>query len=1078
MTASAPWSVKGIDPKAREIAKDLARRSGMTLGEWLNQMILDDGVADEVAPARPAALSTPDPAPSYERFEAPEHPGDDVLRASQALDRLSARIEAAEQRATLAISGIDQSVAGVLSRLETTEREQTAVSARFEGAVGELAEEHARMSERLQRMELEAVAPPSVEAVRSMEGALAKVASHLYDGEARADERFGDLRRELDGLNARLAAGPSPAAADEQAEAVVERLTGRLSEAEERTTTAMRGLEASFARLDERLAGAETRIAGRASEANLEQLAASLSARVDAARAEMADKIREAADGRFERMERTLSEMTGHVEEAERRSTHAIERMGHEVLRMADTLGRRVQEVEHRSADAIEQVGGDVARMAQSMENRLERSDEAGARALEKLGGEIARITERLSERIANAERRSAQAMDDVGEQVSRVSERLQDRQERTSTELSERIRLSEERTARLLEDARERIDQRLEETQKRIAEAVPPAPVSIPGFGHNAFADPDVGPFGRERFDSPASAYADPDVAPFRADDFAPLTEPDSFITPSRFEPETARFDDERRIEPEADIFVDDSRPEPAPVFGERGREPASFAAESHVEPEPRSFGGFSPDDLIAPRRGDEDEDVFIEPTQPAEEPAPARLKAEEAAPEAADEFEPEARTIFGAAPEAHEAEAVAEAHDDEPEEPEFKPTAPLSTRELIEQARAAARAANQSPAEARAGKARKADSRGGMFGGLGRKPDTRKKGRGGSTLTTALFVSGGAAALSVALVGYELVLQKPGGALPNRVAEVMGLGGVKSAVNGEKPAAGEGGQPLAAVALAPTANNAPAAAAPAPTAAQNEAGAEIYADGVRRVEAKDNSGVAIVTKAANLGYAPAQFYLAKLYESGAAGLKKDPGQARAWTERAAEGGDQKAMHNLALYYFEGTGGPKNTTLAAQWFHKAADLGLVDSQYNLARLYEEGFGVSQNPAEAYKWYLIAARSGDAESRTSAQRLKAQLSPEAQSAAERAASGFQAQGPQLGAPQQLAQATVAPAGGSADITTAQRGLSRLGYYQGPYDGVGSPALSLAIAAYQRDQGLQSTGVLDGAVVQRLSPAAQ
>jgi len=29
MTSGAPWSVKGIDPKAREIAKDLARRSGM-----------------------------------------------------------------------------------------------------------------------------------------------------------------------------------------------------------------------------------------------------------------------------------------------------------------------------------------------------------------------------------------------------------------------------------------------------------------------------------------------------------------------------------------------------------------------------------------------------------------------------------------------------------------------------------------------------------------------------------------------------------------------------------------------------------------------------------------------------------------------------------------------------------------------------------------------------------------------------------------------------------------------------------------------------------------------------------------
>ncbi|HTN41330.1 MAG TPA: hypothetical protein VLZ84_09285, partial [Asticcacaulis sp.] len=41
MSANAPWSVKGIDARAREVAKDLARRSGMTLGEWLNQMILE-----------------------------------------------------------------------------------------------------------------------------------------------------------------------------------------------------------------------------------------------------------------------------------------------------------------------------------------------------------------------------------------------------------------------------------------------------------------------------------------------------------------------------------------------------------------------------------------------------------------------------------------------------------------------------------------------------------------------------------------------------------------------------------------------------------------------------------------------------------------------------------------------------------------------------------------------------------------------------------------------------------------------------------------------------------------------------
>ena len=66
--AAAPWSVKGIDPKAREIAKDLARRSGMTLGEWLNSMIMEDGEDEEgyaTLPRRPhvACLLYTSPSP-------------------------------------------------------------------------------------------------------------------------------------------------------------------------------------------------------------------------------------------------------------------------------------------------------------------------------------------------------------------------------------------------------------------------------------------------------------------------------------------------------------------------------------------------------------------------------------------------------------------------------------------------------------------------------------------------------------------------------------------------------------------------------------------------------------------------------------------------------------------------------------------------------------------------------------------------------------------------------------------------------------------------------------------------------
>ena len=64
MSAAAPWSVKGIEPRAREIAKDLARRSGMTLGEWLNTMIMEDGDDGEgVVPLS----RRPHAADSYER---------------------------------------------------------------------------------------------------------------------------------------------------------------------------------------------------------------------------------------------------------------------------------------------------------------------------------------------------------------------------------------------------------------------------------------------------------------------------------------------------------------------------------------------------------------------------------------------------------------------------------------------------------------------------------------------------------------------------------------------------------------------------------------------------------------------------------------------------------------------------------------------------------------------------------------------------------------------------------------------------------------------------------------------------
>jgi len=207
-------------------------------------------------------------------------------------------------------------------------------------------------------------------------------------------------------------------------------------------------------------------------------------------------------------------------------------------------------------------------------------------------------------------------------------------------------------------------------------------------------------------------------------------------------------------------------------------------------------------------------------------------------------------------------------------------------------------------------------------------------------------------------------------------------------------------------------------------------------------------------------------------MYESGKGGVKKDMAEARRWSERAANAGDPRAMHNLALYYFKGEGGPRNTTTAATWFRKAADMGLVDSQFNLAQLYEQGLGVSQNPAEAYKWFEIAGRSGDATARGRAASLRNQLTAEAQRTAERSALAFRPQ------TQVQTASAAASTAASTNLGMAQRVLSQLGYYQGPRDGVPSPALQMAISAYQRDQGLPANGSVDAETYKRLSVYAR
>ena len=919
----APWSVKGIDPKAREVAKELARRSGMTLGEWLNRVILEDDLPEEVTSeahfgARPtrAVFET---SKSFQPSQLSAARPDELGRVAYALDRLTDRIEASETRTGLAISGVEHSVRHAVARIESAERETMAYAARHDAAAERLEAEQNRYGERLRRVEMDAAGPRSVEALKALEQSVSRVAGHLYEGETRT-------RETMTGLEARIARAEAFAGGDTDVmiEEVVSRLGQRLADAETRTTEALDGLRGSLAELDRRMTSGEG-AAPSDLDQRFETLAEQLTRRVEDARSEIAGRLANSSVGQ---VEARLAELAAQLNAAEQRQARAIDAMGREVLTMAETLHKRVQSAEQRSGEAIEQVGGEIARIAGAVESRLGRVDQLHAEALERLGTEIGRITERLTDRLLQSERRAAQAIDDVGEQVAKVTERVEQRHERASSDLAERIRQSEERTQRLLNEARRSLVERPPATPEAPVEATPAVSRAAP-----------IEAFGPELFS---------------------------------------------RAEPVSHPVLDPANP----LFGEE-----DFAAAD----------GFAP---------------IAEPP----ESLPEQSLSE-----------------------------VAEA----PAEPE---AASLSTREVIEQARAAARAAEgaQRPVSPKPALRRgRSLHGGGIFGAL-------KPGRPTSTWQTALMVAGGAAFLSVGAAGVVL-LEGPGARPDTPIAPVF-----ESA-------------PRAAVALAPQAVTPSAAlpgfsaaeppAAEAPPPAPVDALATAFVSALQGVGKHEPGALGRLKAIADAGHTPAQLALARLYADGKGGVTPSLAEARRWTVRAAEAGDPAAMHNLALYYFRGEGGPQDTAAAANWFRKAAQHGVVDSQYNLGQLYQAGSGVPRDMAEAYKWFSIAAIAGDAPSRAAAIGLEDSLTTAQLAAAETAADRFQAvsDGAAQGPMPRVASLDSGPA-----LAKAQKVLGRLGYYKGPADGAMSRNLKLAVATYQRDQGLAATGSLDPATASRLS----
>jgi localization factor PodJL len=249
-------------------------------------------------------------------------------------------------------------------------------------------------------------------------------------------------------------------------------------------------------------------------------------------------------------------------------------------------------------------------------------------------------------------------------------------------------------------------------------------------------------------------------------------------------------------------------------------------------------------------------------------------------------------------------------------------------------------------------------------------------------------------------------------------------------------------------------------------------------YADG-RGVKQDMAFAAKWYEKAANLGFAPAQYRIGNFYEKGI-GVERDIAKAKTWYQMAAEQGNASAMHNLAVLFAMTAGGTPDNESAARWFQAAADLGVKDSQFNLGILAAKGVGMKQNLEEAYKWFDLVAQTGDKDAAAKRDEVGKALRPEQLERARAAAKLWKAKPIDTAANSadipdawQDAPTTTASIDMKKAVQNIQRILNKNGYAAGSDDGVMGDKTRNAIMAFQSDNAMKPTGLVDEKLVKAL-----
>ncbi|WDI30312.1 hypothetical protein PUV54_10115 [Hyphococcus flavus] len=931
MKSNAPWSVKGIERDAREAAKEAARREGMTVGEWLNQMIYSHGQEGASSSGEIEGLKLRD--------------------IVTAIEHLRNRIVEAEKKNVDSLSHLSRNVGGVVERVQRLERVKPQ-----EGTYQDL-------DERLGKIEKAGGDRNRIDALKALEKAVSQVAVQFSSAQKTTLHRLDSAEAQLQEFAERIdRVGEGDNAADVNSlRTAIEGLAERVARAEKVASEAAALKDAAATSADPEFVeqtGARLRVLG--------------------------DEIKRGED-QIRAFEKTISKLADQIEAAEKRSSDGVQKVAETIAEVREQITAEVSDkdspdVEALVASARQETEAKLEGLQRSfdeMKKRMEALRDSAASSTSPAPADQATAKQDAIETVADSADASSPAQTDLEEAGAGDQNEIDELEDavaaleadteaeedpfafdddiETETEDDASAEAGDDFTFQLDDDAEEDagsepVQAAGEETQVGDARSrLAKVRNALTGDG-----------FSEEHEEEPSSEDEDDELSALLSD----LDE----VSPEQFDDE----DDEdvqdpgtASLAPASNVEFDDSEDD------EDGEDVSEVQSEAGAE-----YAGDHGEES-AVETDDEEQDDYA---------ASARRRAEEAASQddsgekrlTRRNLTAKQRAILAARARQKRLTAESEHVEDDDEAPKQEHqslsqdqssenevdetnASPASRFAKITSALSAARSrlgrnkSNDDDINAETTNAVPQDEDEPRRNGDRAALETLKATSSARPVTFALI---GAIVLAFAALAY-LMKDVIFPANPDATATTSAPATTdETQVNVEEPGASQ--QAAAEDSNLPVVPEAPAIDPEA-----------LYLEAMASLEAAENEEAAIAAvgqlqDAAALGFPPAQLQLGELYKTGQ-GVEQDLGQARVWFRRAANGGNVLAMHRIGVMTARGDGGPADSQEAIAWFEQAANFGLVDSQYNLGAIYHptENGGSVQNAESAFYWYSLAAQNGD-----------------------------------------------------------------------------------------------------------------